>query len=247
MERNLVVFARLHTGRARIGLSVGGGGTGPDSICEDATCSPEHQDGLMRNNLIAHCSDVGIYLNEGTRSKLYFNTIYDTAGIDVRYAASTAEVRANLVTGALRDRDGGTHTASDNLTDVGNAMFAQWFADPENLDFTLTGGTTSVVDLVTPLPEVTDDYCGQVRGPDPHDRGGVEYKVARPCDTTVTHPEGGTNPGADGGVLDEDGGGGGADDGDGGDRGCCDSAPAHGSFVLAMLTLAMLVRRRRRA
>jgi hypothetical protein len=247
MERNLVVCSRLHTGGTRIGLSFGGGGTSPDSICEDATCTPEHQDGLMRNNIIAHCSDVGIYLNEGTRSKLYFNTLHDTAGIDVRYAASTAELRANLVTGAVRDREGGTHTAYDNLTDVGNAMFVSWFADPDNLDFTLTGGALTIVDLVTPVPEVTDDYCGQTRGPDMHDRGAVEYKVTQPCNTAVTHPEGAANPGVDGG-LDDDGGGGGDDDGGGG-GGCCGTTRAreHGSLMIALLTACMLVRRRRRA
>ncbi|MBZ0230876.1 MAG: PE-PGRS family protein [Deltaproteobacteria bacterium] len=219
MERNLVVCARAHAGGTRIGLSLGGGGTGPDSICEDGTCSPEHQDGILRNNIIARCSDVGIYLNEGLRSKLYFNTLYATAGIDVRFAASTADVRGNLVTGALRDRDGGTHTEADNVVGAGDAAFQQWFADPDNLDFTLEV-PTQVVDLAASVPEVTDDYCGLPRAPGPQDRGAVDYKVARPCDTTVTHPADGAGPGVDGGVP-----------ADGGDPPATDGggAPARGS------------------
>lgn len=61
IERNLVVCELLHTGQVRLGLSLGGGGTGPDSICEDGACKPEHERGTLRNNLIVHCpADVGI-------------------------------------------------------------------------------------------------------------------------------------------------------------------------------------------
>mgnify|MGYP000865276163 CR=1 FL=1 len=249
MERNLVVCSRLHAGGTRIGLSLGGGGTSPDAICEDGTCSPEHQDGLLRNNIIARCADVGIYLNEGLRSKLYFNTLHDTAGIDVRFAASTADVRGNLVTGALRDRDGGTHTAADNEVNAGNAAFEQWFVDPDALDLSLADGAR-IVDTATAVPEVTDDYCGLPRAPGPQDRGAVDYKVARPCDTSETHPADGSGPGGDGGVGgDGDGGDGGDGDGDG-NGGCCGAAPGErdGAVALALgaVTLA-LVRRRRRA
>lgn len=248
MERNLVVCSRLHSGGTRIGLSLGGGGTSPDSICEDGTCAPEHQDGLLRNNLIAHCSDVGVYLNQGLRSKLYFNTLYDTAGIDVRYAESTADVRGNLVSGVLRDREGGTHTEADNVTGVGNAMFQQWFADPDNLNFTLDV-PTQVVDLAAAVPEVTDDYCGSDRAPGPQDRGAVDYKVAAPCDTAVTHPTDGGDPMLDGGVVD-DGGNGGDDDGDGDGGGCCRATDGDASataLALSALTAAVVARRRRRA
>ncbi|HUQ08288.1 MAG TPA: hypothetical protein VM261_37605 [Kofleriaceae bacterium] len=261
MERNLVVCSRLHTGATRIGLSLGGGGTGPDSICEDATCAPEHQDGILRNNIIAHCSDVGVYLNQGLRSKIYFNTVYDTAGIDVRYAESTADVRANLVTGTLRDREGGTHTEAENVTGAGNAAFDGWFVDPAGLDFTLEDGAM-VVDGATALADVTDDYCGNVRADGPPDRGAVEYDGNAPCDTRVTHPGGGgTGPGGDGGPGDGDGGTGGDGDGgtgggDDGGGGCCSAGDrgarggaTDGAAALALgaLTLAAISRRRRRA
>ncbi|MEM9532737.1 MAG: chondroitinase-B domain-containing protein, partial [Pseudomonadota bacterium] len=70
MERNLVMCERFHTGQIRLGLSFGGGGSGPPGICEENTCTPEHEGGIMRNNLIVNCpADVGIYLNEAASSQ----------------------------------------------------------------------------------------------------------------------------------------------------------------------------------
>jgi hypothetical protein len=51
-ERNLVRCAWSTSGGTRIGLSLGGGGSGPPGICEDGTCQPEHQGGTLRNNLL---------------------------------------------------------------------------------------------------------------------------------------------------------------------------------------------------
>ena len=111
-ERNLVICERDHTGGVRLGLSFGGGGSGPGPICEDGVCTPEHQNGMMRNNLIVNCpADVGIYLNAATSTRLYHNTLIDTTGIDVRFPSSTADIRNNLVSGQIRNRDGGTSTA----------------------------------------------------------------------------------------------------------------------------------------
>src|SRR5262249_23359599 len=108
-ERNLVVCEMLHSGQIRLGLSFGGGGSSPDNICEDGTCNPEHQNGIMRNNIIAHCpADVGIYVNEGQNTLIYNNTLYDTAGIDMRFATTTGEVRNNLLGGDIQNRDGAT-------------------------------------------------------------------------------------------------------------------------------------------
>ncbi len=234
MERNLVVCERLHRGQVRLGLSLGGGGTGPDSICEDGACDPEHQDGILRNNVIAHCpADVGIYLNEARGTKLYFNTLYDTTGIDVRFASSTADVRGNLMTGAIRDR-GGTSTRTDNLE---NAAIAAWFTDADGLDFTLVDGA-QIVDRAAAVAEVTDDFCGNARAGQ-FDLGAVEYDGDGPCDTRLPHPgPGPIEPGADGGLDGGDAGG----DGDGG--GCCGASGGGGSVVLAVIVLGFARRRR---
>jgi hypothetical protein len=116
-ERNLVWCERRlrgHPGQ-RVGLSLGGGGTGKEA-CRDGKCIAEQDGGILRANLITGCSDVGIYLNSAAASKVEDNTLVDTAGIDVRFPASSAELDGNLVDGAIRSRNGGLLHLGDNLS-----------------------------------------------------------------------------------------------------------------------------------
>ena len=230
IEQNLVVCELLHTGQTRLGLSFGGGGTGPDSICEDATCTPEHEGGIMRNNVVRSCpADVGIYLNEAADVRILHNTLLDTTGIDARFAATVAEVRGNLLsTGAIRDRDGASSTRADNVEgfDAGAV-----FADPAAGDLALVDGTL-LVDLGTPDPDVADDFCGNDRDDGAPDLGAYEYD-GDGCDGPVgvdagAGPDGGGAPG----------------EGDGG--GCCDAGHGPGSGGLALALMALLGRRGRR-
>ena len=208
-ERNLVVCEQLHTGQVRLGLSFGGGGSGPDNICEDAICSPEHQGGTMRNNIIAHCpADVGIYVNEGADSRIYNNTLYRTSGIDMRFVASTGEVRNNLLTGQIRNRDGATANFASNLAQVSEGEFQAWFVDPDALDFSLAvGGGAAFVDLGESLAEVVDDYCANIRDDGSHDLGALEYDGDGTCDTSQPFEpgDGDGDPGTGDGDGDGDG------------------------------------------
>ena len=115
-ERNVVVcedLLRGHSG-ARVGLSLGGGGsTGP--LCRGGACNPEQQGGRIESNLIASCSDDGIYVNRGAVSRVADNTLIDTGGIVARFVETGAEVEGNLVDGAIRSRDGALVHASKNL------------------------------------------------------------------------------------------------------------------------------------
>lgn len=182
-ERNLVLCERAFTGGIRLGLSFGGGGTSPGSICEDGSCTPEHQNGIMRNNIIVNCpADVGIYLNAATNSRIQHNTLYNTTGIDVRFVASTADLRNNLLNGQIRNRDGGTSVQTGNLSQVSLANFATWFQAPALADFRLLDGS-AIVDLGTAAPLVVDDYCANARDDGQPDVGAVEYDGDGVCDT----------------------------------------------------------------
>ncbi|MBV9749584.1 MAG: hypothetical protein JO157_12315 [Acetobacteraceae bacterium] len=134
-ERNVVLCAdRDTTGGARVGLSFGGGGMDP-ALCAPAwnaavACDPEVEGGIMRSNIVANCSDDGIYLNRARDTKLLYNTLIATQGIAFRYASSTGEAKGNVLSSKIRTRDGGSFVGGDNLTDVSLAQFAAWYQDP---------------------------------------------------------------------------------------------------------------------
>lgn len=182
-ERNLVRCSQQFSGGTRLGLSFGGGGTGPNSICEDGICIPEHQNGIMRNNVILSCNDVGIYLNSAANSRIQHNTLYATSGIDVRFAASTADVRNNLSSAGINLRNGGSSTNAGNLSNVSMANFAAWFQAPASADFRLVNGA-SLVNLGVAAPLVADDFCANRRNDGLPDVGALEYDAQGGCETT---------------------------------------------------------------
>lgn len=67
----------------QVGLSFGGGGTG-QTYCRDLACAVEHKNGVMQDNRISACSDVGIYLNRSPHTTLDNNTLVNTKGVQVR-------------------------------------------------------------------------------------------------------------------------------------------------------------------
>jgi hypothetical protein len=114
-EQNAVICEYLlrHVPGQRVGLSFGGGGTGKP-FCRDKRCITEQDGSILQSNLIAFCSDDGIYINRSATSKVLHNTLIDTGPISVRFAESSADVQGNLVDGAIRSRDGGVVRAEDN-------------------------------------------------------------------------------------------------------------------------------------
>lgn len=123
----------------RVGLSLGGGGTGP-AYCPDHRCGTEQDRGVIESNLIMACSDDGIYLNKAAASRIINNTLIDTGGIEVRFVESTADVEGNLVDGKIRSRDGGLIRARDNIDTnmlslfVGYHPVRNMFIDPSTMD-----------------------------------------------------------------------------------------------------------------
>ena len=123
IEKNLVICAKDTVNGVRIGMSFGGGGTGTP-YCEDRNCNIEHTGGIMRNNVILNCSDVGIYLNKAHDSVIANNTLLMTAGIDVRFPKSNAIIKNNILTGAIRERDGGRAEIQKNV--MFGTRFGMW-------------------------------------------------------------------------------------------------------------------------
>lgn len=116
MENNIVLceyLLRSPHGQ-RVGLSLGGGGTGT-LFCRDKRCITEQDGSAIRGNLIASCSDDGIYINRSATSKIMHNTLIDTAGIEVRFPQSSADVEGNLIDGGIRARDQAVVRANDNV------------------------------------------------------------------------------------------------------------------------------------
>jgi len=166
LEQNLVICENLLKAvpGQRVGLSLGGGGTGK-SYCRDRRCITEQDRGVIASNLIASCSDDGIYVNRSAGSKIFHNTIIDTGGVVVRFPESSADVEGNLVDGSIRIRDDGIVRRLDNLETSmtylylgmhpvrhlfaeGAASSFQWVSDPPRRNATTQ----------TPL-----DLCGSVR------------------------------------------------------------------------------------
>jgi hypothetical protein len=223
-ERNLVLCKS--GGQAmtdtRIGLSFGGGGTGAQ-FCAPAfnasvPCSVEHEDGVMRNNLIANCSDVGVYLNRAKNTSVLHNTMVGTNGVDFRFSTTSGRAIGNLISSNVRTRDTATMTAMQNVTGVTVAQFNLAYANPLAGDFGVVGPVSAWVGQVTPPAGVTDDYCARVRTPTAWTVGAYEHALGA-CDAGVvvdggTGGGGGTPTGGGGGAM--TGGGGGAMTGGGG-------------------------------
>jgi parallel beta-helix repeat protein len=99
----------------------------------------------MRSNLVAGCSDVGIYLNSAANTQLVDNTVLDTAGVQVRFPTSGATLEGNLVDGPLRSDEGGVLREGDNLKTpiwqlyLGYHARRSLFADPARLDLRWVG------------------------------------------------------------------------------------------------------------
>jgi hypothetical protein len=170
-ERNVVWCERTLRGEPgqRVGLSLGGGGTG-HQFCRDGRCITEQEGSVLRANLIVGCSDAGIYLNGAAASKVVDNTLVDTTGIDVRYPASSAVVDGNLVDGPIRARDGAILHLGDNRAMplwrayAGSHPVRGLFRVPETGDFGWRDGAPARDEAVGEAsPAGTMDLCGMPR------------------------------------------------------------------------------------
>ena len=167
-ERNVVVCEHMLRGQpgARIGLSFGGGGTGK-RYCRDGRCITEHEGGTMRANLVASCSDAGIYINSGAGTRIVHNTLLDSAGVQLRYPQTAATMEGNLVDGAVAVRDEAQLRGSDNrlgslaLSYLGMHAARSLFAAP--LEYDLRWQDAAPRRKAEPDAAAHPDLCGAQR------------------------------------------------------------------------------------
>ncbi|CAN7320957.1 right-handed parallel beta-helix repeat-containing protein [Pseudoduganella sp. LjRoot289] len=179
--RNVVICEqrlRGHPGQ-RVGLSLGGGGTGLP-YCRDRRCITEQDGSTIESNLIASCSDEGIYLNRAATSKVLHNTLIDTAGIMVRYVETSATIAGNIVDGRVRADRGAILRAGDNLETGLSRLYAGFhpqralFQDPLALNLAWSGEAPR---RARGEPDVGIDLCGASRPAQPA-YGAVENFAA---------------------------------------------------------------------
>jgi hypothetical protein len=169
IERNLIVCTPRHISQSgvRVGLSFGGGGTGKP-YCRDQKCDAEHTNGLAANNIVAHCNDSGIDVNQSTGIFIAHNTIINTAGLNLRGAAASATLYGNLFDGKARAHNAAQMKLTMNETLPPNHFLIN--ADSLNLDW------ITLPEKIPSLKSVLTDFCGLNRS-DGTLPGALEEKI----------------------------------------------------------------------
>ena len=168
IENNLVVCnsTQHRYAGSSIGISAGGGGM------EDRRDGVTYQTNqlIIRNNIVFHCSDVGIYLNAGKDTLINNNTLYNTTGIDVRFSDSSAMIFNNIFSGHLRIRDDAKVIAKSGNLIYPRGFFTNKeqlnsvFLSPETGNFSIVDDKLDLTKNALPYPmrpnDSVVDFCG---------------------------------------------------------------------------------------
>jgi Right handed beta helix region len=252
IERNLVIGAKTlaHGSGAEVGISFGGGGTGPQ-FCATGNagasfCTCEDFNGVARNNLVVDVNDSALHSKVACGSQFLHNTVVGSSpGLQVQIVSTGAAVEAhnNVFSGGIS----GTAIASNNLL---NATVTQLYANVAALDFSEGPSPGPIKDKGPVLAKVSDDYFGAPRSAP--DWGAIEFPAAGkvwPWGVVVSDagmpdagaPDGGMSVDA-GGTADAGSSDGGAGTSVAGSCGC--SQTSFGLQGLVVLGLMVLSRRR---
>jgi hypothetical protein len=170
VERNVL---RENARAIGLGLEADGQGrTYPDNPCPGVS-SADHYGGIVRNNFVLasraalfgseYGFDCGICLWQACSAAVLHNTVFSAdaafSSIEWRFAGTRTDIAGNLVSHAMRERDGARATLRDNVTDAG----ADLFVDAASGDLHLAGGAASAIDRVTPDGRAVEDIDGDPR------------------------------------------------------------------------------------
>jgi hypothetical protein len=149
----------------------------------------DHSGGIIRNNVIYRDAnlpggDVGIGVFDSAGTRVLHNTIFTPGpypnAIEYRFAGASGVVIANnLLSGAIRQRDGAPRAIVDrNVTDAG----ADLFVDVAAGDLRLRPTATAAIDAGLARDDVPTDWSGAARpfGPAP-DLGAFEFVPPGPA------------------------------------------------------------------
>ena len=195
--RDTLVERNELRGNARgIGFGLASSGDGirtySDNPCPSAGGGyVDHYGGIIRNNFVfandgglfasEYGFDCGICLWNACGAQALHNTVASTqapfSSIEWHLANTNVEIKNNLVSHNLRERDG-TAVLEGNLTYQPLSLFV----DGANGDLHLDASASAAIDQAATLSDVSDDYDGDARpiGPAP-DVGADEYGVPPPA------------------------------------------------------------------
>lgn len=155
-----------------IAASFGGGGTGIPFF-RDGDSKYEHRNGIIRNNVMIHCSDAGVYINKGLNCKVYNNTLIECElTIQLRFAETSGYVRNNLVVRSphnpnepiIRIRDGASILANEqNLAATKSDFVTVLAGNDSTMDFHLAEGSAAIDAGVNVQEDVPTDIDGDPR------------------------------------------------------------------------------------
>ncbi|MFN3231792.1 MAG: right-handed parallel beta-helix repeat-containing protein [Alphaproteobacteria bacterium] len=148
--------------------------------------TPEHEGGVVRNNLIIGNHDIGIVLADVAGGLVLHNTLMRNGRSILlgKHRSRQAARNEALIANNLMDQPieqanhGGTTTMGNLVIDPNDAD--SWFVNPADHDFRLTGRAPGVIDRAAPiLHRLTVDHDGTKRpqGGAP-DIGAFEYMPA---------------------------------------------------------------------
>lgn len=163
-------FVDGKAGKGSIGISFGGGLTGPKwlPLAADGKVGPEHTGGIARNNIVVNTADCAYHTNNGSDCKFYNNLAYNCGAGFQRQANYPPEPTLinNVFCGGIK----GAGKNENNLTKVDKA----WFLTPDAGDFRLSpAGVKALAGKGQALADNPTDYFGTPRKPGAADLGPV--------------------------------------------------------------------------
>ncbi|MGR5237545.1 chondroitinase-B domain-containing protein [Vibrio alfacsensis] len=170
ISNNLVICntKKLRPTTALVGISIGGGGM-PVNRRRDSV-DYEADNVVVKNNIVMHCNDVGLYVNKGKNSYIHNNIFYNTFGLDLRFPQTSGKVFNNVLNGKLRHRENASSLVFNNKIMsldyfTGENKMQEIYRSPSIGNFSIIDADSLVIDPMQELNLVNKkDFCDKDSG-----------------------------------------------------------------------------------